>query len=86
MSGLQSLVESGRAIDIALAVLLVELVLLGILRRRAAWPLIVGLAPGLCLMIALRAALTSAPWSVVALWVALSLPLHLVDLRCRLKS
>jgi hypothetical protein len=86
VSGIQSLVESGRAIDIALAVLLVELIVLGIMRRRAAWPLIVGLVPGLCLMMAVRAALTASPWHIVALWVALSLPLHLADLRYRLKG
>jgi uncharacterized membrane protein (UPF0136 family) len=86
VSGLQSLVESGRAIDIALAVLFVELIVLGVMRKRSAWPLIVGLVPGLCLMMAVRAALTGASWQLVALWVAVSLPLHLVDLRYRLKG
>jgi hypothetical protein len=34
-------------------------------------------------MLALRAALTDAGWQWVAIWLTVSLPLHLADLRHR---
>lgn len=42
------------------------------------------LGPAVFIVLALRAALVGAGWEVVALLLALSLPLHLMDLRGRL--
>lgn len=75
---------SGRAADLLIAVLALEAaVLLLWLKRR---DLLVALLPGLCLVLALRAALTGAGWGVVALWLAASLPAHIWDMRRRLRG
>ena len=74
---LASLFTTGRAIDFALAVILVEGLWLG--RKRPAVDVMLMLLPGALLMLALRAALTGAGWQIVALWLALSLPVHLAD-------
>ena len=42
------------------------------------------LGPAVVIVLALRAALVGAGWEWVALLLALSLPLHLMDLRWRL--
>lgn len=80
MNTLQAFYESGRAIDFVVAIVAVEILIFAILRR---WPIVIGLLPGLCLLIALRAAVTESGWQMVALWVAASLPAHLIDLRLR---
>jgi hypothetical protein len=41
------------------------------------------LAPGACLLLALRAALTASAWTLVGVLLAASLPLHLIDLARR---
>jgi hypothetical protein len=76
---------SGIAIDVALAVVVLEFLVLclfgksGTLGTRA-FTLVLALGPGVCLMLALRAALTQSSSVWVALFLALSLPLHLTDL------
>jgi hypothetical protein len=82
----QSLIESGRAIDIVLAVIVIEaIVLIGAMRRP--WlATLLALLPGACLLLALRAAVTGASWQWIALWVTLSLPVHLADLAIRTKK
>jgi hypothetical protein len=75
--------SSGRAIDLVLAFMVVELVVLLWRRRRARIDVFLALAPGACLLIALRAALTGAGWMWIAAFVALSLPAHLADLARR---
>ena len=70
--------ESGRAVDLVLFVL----AWLGGARRAT---LLGALVPGLFLLLALRAALTGAPWQAVALFLALALPAHLLDLGRRLR-
>lgn len=79
---------TGRAIDLVLAFVLLEAGLLYFLHRRSgrglAPPALLRLlVPGVCLLLALRAALTAEPWSVVAVWLLLSLAAHLVDLKQR---
>lgn len=77
--------ESGRAVDLVLFVLAVEagaIAWLGGARRAT---LLGALVPGLFLLLALRAALTGAPWQAVALFLALALPAHLLDLGRRLR-
>jgi hypothetical protein len=76
---------SGAAVDFALGVLAVNILALTLLarpevRRRRAIDLALLAAPGACLMLALRAALTEGGWMAVAFWLAASFPLHIADL------
>ncbi|GJD51637.1 hypothetical protein OPKNFCMD_4392 [Methylobacterium crusticola] len=80
---------SGRLIDLVLALVAVEAVLLLAWRRRAGHgpapaSLVANLASGACLMLALRAALTGADWRWLALALVGSLIAHLADLGLRL--
>lgn len=76
------LFAEGHAADIILAVLAAEAVWL----KTRCWSLkaIAGLlGPAALIVLGLRAALTGADWPWIALPLALSLPLHLMDLRAR---
>lgn len=76
---------SGHAADLVLAVLALEAVWL----KTRGWGLakIIGLlGPAVFIVLALRAALVGACWEWVAVLLALSLPLHLLDLRGRMAS
>ncbi|MFM9978301.1 MAG: hypothetical protein ACKVOP_09720 [Sphingomonadaceae bacterium] len=73
---------SGRAIDLVIAVMLAEAVLLIALGRKPL-TVILTILPGAAILLAARAALTGASWHWVALWLTVSLPLHLADLRHR---
>lgn len=78
------LFASGHAADLILIVLAAEAIWL---RRGRGWPwrAIAGLiGPAVLIVLGLRAALTGAPWWWIALPLAASLPLHLLDLRARL--
>lgn len=82
------LFTTGRAVDLVLAFVLIEAGLLYVLHRRsgrglAPRALLRLLIPGVCLLFALRAALTGAAWGIVAVWLLLSLAAHLVDLKQR---
>jgi len=82
----QGFFESGRAADLILLILVLELIWLG-LSRRLSWADAVGLAvPGLLIVLGLRAALTGASWPWIAAPLALALPVHLLDLRRRLQT
>lgn len=74
-------VLSGRAIDLVLAVIVIEAIVLIAWRGRAKILTIVcALLPGAFILLAAREALTGGnPW-MIALWLALSFPPHLVDL------
>jgi hypothetical protein len=82
----QSLIESGRAIDIVLAVIVVEAIILIAAWRRPWLATLLALLPGACLLLALRAAITDAGWAWIAFWVTLSFPVHLADLAIRTKK
>ena len=78
------LFASGHAADLVLAVLAIEAAWLR-LGRGWGWGKLVGLlGPAALIVLGLRAALTGADWLWIALPLALSLPLHLIDLRSRL--
>jgi hypothetical protein len=82
------LFATGRVVDCILAFMLIELSLLTIIRRKRSkgpslFELIVGLAAGMALLLALRAALAGARWQSVAVWLAVALGAHLWDLRLR---
>lgn len=72
--------ESGLAIDLMLAVVAVEAAWLAMRGHRA---LVTALLPGVFLMLGLRAALTGQGWQWIALWLTLSLPAHVWDMRRR---
>jgi hypothetical protein len=80
-------VASGRAIDAILVLVFLEAV--GLLwlwpgpQGRAA---VMNLAAGAFLMLALRSALAGWDWRFSALFLTLSLPAHLFDLRSRVRT
>lgn len=89
---METLIDSGRVVDLVLGVLILELSMAGLfreaLRRRSggrllATQLLVGALPGAALLMALRTALTDGTWQGVAVWLGLSFILHLADLIVR---
>ncbi len=82
---LAALFESGLGVDIALTCIGLEFAYLLWRAPPSDKPkiivsLVFALGPGVCLMLALRCALTQASIMWVALWLTLSLPLHIGDL------
>jgi hypothetical protein len=78
--------ESGDAILLVGALIAAESVaVLMILKTRAA-PIVLGLLPGLCLALALRAALVGDGAAWIGFWLTAALPAHLADLRYRWKA
>jgi hypothetical protein len=78
------LFASGHAADLILGVLLIEAAWLREARGWS-WGAILGLlGPAALIVLGLRAALVGADWWWIALPLAASLPLHLIDLRARL--
>lgn len=84
MTDLLDLVRSGAAIDIAILLTFLEILILAGLWRKRALPILLGIVPGLCLMFALRASV-GQDWMLVGMWLTAALPLHLADLRIRLR-
>lgn len=77
---------SGHAADVIFAVLAIEAAWLR-MARGWRWGAIAGLlGPAALIVLGLRAALTGADWWWIALALAASLPLHLMDLRTRLRD
>lgn len=81
-------IVSGRVIDLVLAVMAAEFGWLSWRRRRSARPtrlvdLFCTLAPGALLALALRVALTSRDWMWIAGLLAVSMPIHVADVRRR---
>lgn len=80
------LFASGHAADLILGVLVIEAAWLRTARGWG-WGSILGLlGPAALIVLGLRAALTEADWWWIALPLAGSLPLHLVDLWVRLAA
>lgn len=78
-------VASGRVVDLILLFLLLEAFIVVAWRRRTGrGPRLVDvggqIASGAFLALAVRSALTDAPWTVTAAWLLASLPAHLWDL------
>ena len=82
------LFASGRVADLILLFMVAEFIFLSWRARQrhqgdtTLGPLL-ALAPGACLVLAVRAALTGEGWLWTALWLSASLPLHLADLARR---
>lgn len=77
------LFQSGHAVDLVLLVVAVEAVWLVRTGRMRAAEAALALLPGAAIMLAVRAALTGAPWPWIAAPLIAALPLHLTDLARR---
>ena len=83
MSGFFS---SGHAVDLILVIMALEAGWLWATRRMMPYALLLVFGPGVCILLGARAALTGAGWWWIALALAASFPLHLLDLRRRLQG
>ena len=80
---------SGRIVDGILLLVAGEALVLAWLARRGGPPLaslLVNLASGAALMLALRAALAGSGWAAVAAWMLAGLLAHLADLALRFRA
>ena len=77
---------SGHAVDLILVIMALEAGLLLATRRMTPYALLLVFGPGGCILLAARVALVGAGWWWIALALAVSFPLHLLDLRRRLVS
>ncbi|MBC8049829.1 MAG: hypothetical protein H7X92_06755 [Chitinophagales bacterium] len=82
---MQDLFESGRMIDIILALVLAEAIGLWLYHRMTGRGVALSnvglnLVSGFCLMLALRAALVDAWWGWISLWLIAALVVHAADL------
>jgi hypothetical protein len=85
---MDALFQSGRIVDLIIGLMMIETAALIAYRRFtgrgiATAALLANMAAGGCLLLALRAALAGASWTLVAIPVAVALPLHLLDMRGR---
>ena len=76
---------SGRVVDVAIAITLLEGLALAVYHRatgRGVAPrnFAINMVSGLCLMMALRTALTGSSWMMVALFLSASGAVHAVDI------
>lgn len=85
---MSSLFASGRIADLILALVVIEAIALIVYWRRRGrgvppLDLIVNLASGACLMLALRSALMHQSWQWTAAWLAAAGVAHLADIARR---
>jgi len=80
---MEAFFQSGRAIDLVLLIMLAEGFYLWSRRRAGALDIAFALLPGALILLGVRAALTGAPWQLIALPIALSWPVHIADIRRR---
>ncbi len=85
---LKALFAGGHAVDLVFGVIVVEFVVLTLRRagrgeRLSMTDRALAFAPGVCLLLALRASLTGAGFTWVALALAASFPFHIADLARR---
>ncbi|WP_379920624.1 hypothetical protein [Erythrobacter sp. R86502] len=80
------LFQSGHAADFILCVLAIEAAWLRHGRRWNYLEIAALLGPAAFLVLGLRAAMVGTDWWWIALPLAMSLPIHLIDLRTRLQA
>lgn len=84
-----SFIQSGRVADLAIIILVAETIALVLWTRRRGMQLPSGLVSnavsGVCLLLALRAALTGSGAVTIAVWLAAGFVGHLVDVVTRLR-
>jgi hypothetical protein len=86
---MRELIVSGRLVDLILVLVALEFVVLVLHHRAtqrgiASFDLLANLASGVCLLLALRAALSGASWIWIAVALGVSLLGHMLDLSRRL--
>ena len=88
MSILEQLISSGRIVDIMLGFFVLEIAALLLFRGKQIrfMPLLANIGAGGSLMLALRASLTGAGWTWIALWLIAALIFHVADLSYRLRT
>ena len=88
MNILEQLIASGRIVDIMLGFFVLEIAALMLFRGRQIrfLPLLANIGAGGSLMLALRASLTEAGWTWIAVWLIAALVFHVADLNYRLRS
>jgi hypothetical protein len=82
------LFATGRIVDLILGLMVLEAAALAAFHRITGHgvplaSLLMNMAAGVCLLVALRAALAGAEWGIVAGALAAALMAHLLDLRSR---
>lgn len=77
------LFASGHAVDLVLGVMAIELCWLVGWGKWSRLDVVLRLAPGALMLVALRGALTGMDWPWIALPLLLSFPVHLADLARR---
>ena len=88
LAGMSELFADGLVIDGILALMILELMVLILIRKRTGHglhplDLAVSLSAGAALLMAVRAALDGAAWPQVALWLVVALGGHVWDLKRR---
>ena len=88
MQFLEELVTSGRIVDVMLLFIVIEVAMILLIRRLTgggigAVPLLVNIGAGGSLMLALRADLTGAEWTWIAVFLVSALVFHVSDLAIR---
>ena len=83
MRQLQTMLVSPHLIDCILAFTVIEGIAVARFCRRPAADIAWMLFPGVCLLLAVRAALAGAAWPWVPVALAVALAAHLADLRMR---
>lgn len=91
MASLESVILSGRIVDLMLVFIVLEIILFTWLRRhrRGAFSLpalLVNIGAGASLMLALRASLTQSGWQWIAMFLVAALVFHLADVASRWHS
>jgi hypothetical protein len=82
----RTFLESGNAALLVVAVMAAEALIVTYILKGKAGPVLLGLLPGLCLVLALRAALVGDGALWIGFWISASLPAHLADLRNRIRD
>ena len=83
---MQGFFASGHAVDVVLLVIAMEFAVMSLRSARergGGLDRVLALMPGVCMLLALRASLTGAPWPWIAAALAASFPFHLADLARR---
>ena len=89
MAILESLILSGRIVDLMLVFIMLEIILFAWLRRRRGFSLpalLVNVGAGGSLMLALRASLTDAGWHWIAMFLVSALAFHVADVAGRWRA
>jgi hypothetical protein len=73
--------SSGHAVDLIIGVLVLEAITLVVMRGPKLLANVAStIAPGVCLLLALRVSMTGGRWQWIAFWLIISFPAHIMDL------